>query len=83
MFLGTESLQLWCGDVDADGDVDLLLGSYDQTNMLLTNDGWGSFNIASELPGGSYDTRAILAADLNSDGVRGHAPERSVPDSSL
>jgi len=54
------------GDVDGDGDLDLVLG----TGVILTNNGTGQFTPATSLPGStSYTTASCLAlADIDGDG---------------
>ena len=53
------------GDLDGDGDLDLLLGNEDGPDTLLWNEGGLTFR-KEELPGGA--TRAVLIADMNGDG---------------
>jgi hypothetical protein len=59
------------GDVDRDGDLDLVAGN-DGLSELLINDGLASFTVAPAgrlpLPAGS--ARAIVLADLNGDTIR-------------
>jgi len=61
-------------DFDGDGDLDLALGVSGGPSELVLNDGLGNFEratsggAASPLPGWSYDTRAIVAADFDGDG---------------
>ena len=40
------------GDVDADGDIDVLCGNYNGLNVLLINDGSGGFTRQDGFPGG-------------------------------
>lgn len=64
-------------DVDADGDLDLILGAWDggtalKTNTILLNDGHGDFTQAAPilLPASGIDQQSILeveAIDLNGD----------------
>jgi len=57
-------------DVDADGDLDLVVACRDDADRLLLNDGLGTFSDASagRLPGDAGATSAVLAADLDGDG---------------
>ncbi len=63
------------GDVDRDGDLDLLVGnsksnSYSGQNRLYLNDGKGVFKdvTATHLPAASDNTLAMVLADVDSDG---------------
>ncbi|MEM7200200.1 MAG: VCBS repeat-containing protein [Planctomycetota bacterium] len=61
------------GDVDRDGDLDLILGKADvgpKNNRLYLNDGSGSFVDVSAtfLPGDIDDTRSVVCADFDGDG---------------
>ena len=63
----TEALA--AGDVDADGDEDLVLGNRFAPKRLFLNDGSGSFTDGtSQLPSLSEETRAVLLGDLDGDG---------------
>ncbi|MEI2652213.1 MAG: VCBS repeat-containing protein [Microthrixaceae bacterium] len=57
------------GDVDGDGDVDMVVAGYGGNSNLYLNDGDGSFDTTNyplgTLPGGSWVARM---GDLNSDG---------------
>jgi hypothetical protein len=57
------------GDVDGDGDFDLVLASGTPQNRLYLNDGTGRFTDATtRLPSGTADSRAIVLGDLDADG---------------
>ncbi len=68
----------WCypwsfstGDVDGDGDVDLVIANDShQTNSLLINDGKGKFTdeTVKRLPYHPDDTRRVLLGDFDGDG---------------
>ncbi len=58
------------GDVDQDGDLDVLLGT-GGANQLLINDGTGAFSAASAtlFAAGSDATKAVALADVDNDGA--------------
>lgn len=57
-------------DVDADGDLDLVVASEFQTNILLLNDGGGRFTDGSDrLPRTRRDSEDVAVADFNGDGA--------------
>ncbi|MCA9128356.1 MAG: VCBS repeat-containing protein, partial [Planctomycetales bacterium] len=67
-------------DIDGDGDLDILLGSYEPWFPVLANDGQGNFELnaypIADVPGQRNvfghewnDAVGILAGDYNSDGV--------------
>ena len=60
------------GDIDADGDIDLLLGNNPGPNLLLVNDGQGGFTSAPNLGGVPHATLASYGGaqlvDLDGDG---------------
>jgi len=57
-------------DVDADGDLDIIIANEHRANILLLNDGNGQFSDASEarLPRGEHDSEDIGIADFDGDG---------------
>ncbi len=62
------SRALALGDVDGDGDPDLIIGNIGQ-NRLYLNDGTGRFSDATAaLPTDNDDTRAVVLGDVNRDG---------------
>lgn len=70
--LPTQSLAIGAADVDGDGDVDIVQGTYGEADKLLLNDGSGRFTRHSE-PGwdrvlNSTDTQSIAFQDINGDG---------------
>jgi hypothetical protein len=58
------------GDVDGDGDLDLVLGNLFQPNRLYVNNGHGTFTdvTAARLPGGSLSTTTLALGDVDGDG---------------
>src|SRR4030095_11115312 len=64
----TSSLAL--GDVDRDGDLDLVVGNAYQQSLLYLNNGTGTFTdaTASRMPVGSYETRSLALGDVDGDG---------------
>lgn len=56
------------GDVDGDGDLDLVIAMEFERNRLLLNDGAGRFSDASaKLPSNARDSEEIALADIDSD----------------
>ena len=59
------------GDVDRDGDLDLMVGNGGQTNRLYLNDGtadpWGSA-AGTDIRAHTDDTRALALVDIDADG---------------
>lgn len=57
------------GDVDGDGDVDLVLAQEIARNIVLLNDGTGSFTLANgAVNGGFGDNEDVRLADFDGDG---------------
>ncbi len=58
------------GDIDGDGDLDLLLGNYASQNRLLVNDGTGKFADLTgiRMPSDSDLTSAVALGDIDRDG---------------
>ena len=55
------------GDIDGDGDLDLVLGNYGKPNEKLVNDGTGKFSAFA--CGESINTTAVALGDVNGDGL--------------
>ena len=55
------------GDLDGDGDLDLVLAQENATNLVLLNNGDAKFAIGS-LEGGDGDNEEVRLADLDADG---------------
>jgi len=62
------------GDVDNDGDLDLIVGNYEQANRLYLNDGNGVFgdglggNTGSNIGPATHRTRDTILGDVDGDG---------------
>ena len=70
---GDETHAVALGDVDSDGDLDLVLGnytSYGQQNRLYLNDGTGTFTdaTAARMPAARDQTHAVALGDVDGDG---------------
>jgi hypothetical protein len=62
------TVDLALGDVDGDGDLDLVTGNDGQSRLYL-NDGAGHLTDATDrLPEGTYSTRSIVLGDVDRDG---------------
>lgn len=62
-----ETKEIGLGDLDNDGDFDLILGNYNYGNYVYLNDGSGNFILQTEnLP--SYNTIGMSLVDLDGDG---------------
>jgi tetratricopeptide (TPR) repeat protein len=57
----------WAADIEADGDLDVVLGSKAEPPLVLRNNGDGSFDIAHPFAGVA-GVRQFVWADLNGDG---------------
>ncbi len=57
------------GDIDEDGDVDLIVGNYNAQTHVLINDGTNNFTTAPErIPAHRTETYGIAVLDLDTDG---------------
>ena len=64
------TVALALGDIDRDGDVDIVFGNYGQQNRLYLNDSRGRFSdkTTSLLPADNDRTSAIILVDIDGDG---------------
>ena len=56
------------GDVDGDGDLDLVAGNWGQANRLYLNDGRGGFAAGSDIDTDGHDTVSAILGDVDGDG---------------
>jgi hypothetical protein len=65
-----QSMDVRALDIDADGDLDIILANEFQPNTILLNDGTGVFSkaAANVLPQEVHDSEDIAIADFNGDG---------------
>lgn len=65
------SMDVKATDIDADGDLDILLANEFQPNSILINDGKGNFTDESKqrLPQVIHDSEDVAVADFNGDGL--------------
>jgi len=57
-----------CGDVDGDGDLDLVIGNEGASNVLFLNDSVGTFTASGGLPKDTSITLAVALFDADGDG---------------
>ena len=65
---GNNTINLEFGDLDNDGDIDLLPAHTSSANTFILNDGTGNFQAFVPTPGWA-NSRHVFAADMNGDGI--------------
>ncbi|MCK5088273.1 MAG: VCBS repeat-containing protein, partial [Melioribacteraceae bacterium] len=60
------TLDIAIGDIDGDGDLDMICVNFYAVNRIYKNDG-GIFSL-HQSPGGAYDTQALAVGDIDNDG---------------
>lgn len=60
----TNARLLWAGDLDGDGDLDLVAGGHSAAPLVARNDGHGAFNFLPSLP----SCEVVAVFDLDGDG---------------
>ncbi len=67
--LGTDSsTSVVFGDVDRDGDMDMVVANFGQPNRVYTNNGSGSFTDSGQSLGADNNSTSIALGDLDGDG---------------
>jgi hypothetical protein len=68
--LNDSSRSVALGDVDADGDLDLVVGNYSQQSRLYLNNGRGGFTdvTTARMPDDNDPTAAVALGDVDADG---------------
>jgi len=56
------------GDVDGDGDLDMVAGNENQANRLYLNDGSGNFGPGSDITADAHNTQSVTLGDVDGDG---------------
>ncbi|HSH02144.1 MAG TPA: FG-GAP-like repeat-containing protein [Anaerolineae bacterium] len=66
---GGQSSATIFGDIDNDGDLDLIIGNYQEDNHVYFNNGGGDFTLTpAALPNEDNATRALALGDVDNDG---------------
>ena len=60
-------MDITLGDIDGDGDLDMVVANYNQANKVYTNNGSGSFEDSTQTLG-SRNSMDITLGDIDGDG---------------
>ena len=56
------------GDIDGDGDLDLVFANSGESNRFYANDGTGGFGVGVDITADAQLTLAVVIGDIDGDG---------------
>jgi hypothetical protein len=64
-----DAISIAIGDLDIDGDIDIVAGTRHQQNTIYVNDGTGDFSSVRLLGPDTYNTQSMALGDVDGDGL--------------